>query len=223
MPKVKSKRRSGSEEVSVVKKSRTAERNSKAVIVNGCARDGHDSSDPKVLEQRRKQWFNKYAEGEEIGPEGVENFCYDLGVEPEDIVMLVIAWHMKAKRMGYFTRSEWMEGLQDLQCSKLDDLKRKLDSLRCELDNSTMFKDIYKYSYDFAKDKDQRSMDLELAIGMLTLLLASRWNLHADFITYLKEQGQYKVINRDQWVNILEFSRTISDDLLNYDINGASN
>jgi len=31
------------------------------------------------------------------------------------IVMLVIAWHMKAKRMGYFTRSEWMEGLQELQ------------------------------------------------------------------------------------------------------------
>ena len=27
----------------------------------------------------------QFLEGEEIGPEGVENFCYDLGVEPEDV------------------------------------------------------------------------------------------------------------------------------------------
>ena len=80
-------------------------------------------------------------------------------------------------------------------------MKRKLDDLRHELNDSAIFKEIYKYSYDFAKvcykkvkvwccnflqDKDQRSMDLELAIGMLTLLLANRWNLQADFIAYLK-------------------------------------
>lgn len=29
-------------------------------------------------------------------------------------------------------------------------------------------------------------MELELAIEMLTLLLASRWSLQSDFITYLK-------------------------------------
>lgn len=224
MPKVKSKRKSGSEEVSVVKKSRTADRlSSKTVIINGCtSRDGHNSSeDPKHADHQRIKWFNQYADGEEIGPEGVEKFCIDLEVDPEDIVMLVIAWHMKAKRMGYFTRSEWMEGMKTLNCVKISDLKRKLGSLRMELDDPFVFKEIYRYSYDFAKDRDQRSMELELAIGMLTLLLASRWSLQSDFVTYLKEQTQYKVINRDQWVNILEFSRTINDDLHNYDLNGA--
>ena len=29
-------------------------------------------------------------------------------------------------------------------------------------------------------------MELELAIGMLTLLLASRWSLQPDFVTYLE-------------------------------------
>jgi len=29
--------------------------------------------------------------------------------------MLVIAWHMKAKRMGYFTKEEWMEGMKKLE------------------------------------------------------------------------------------------------------------
>jgi len=27
----------------------------------------------------------QFSEGEEMGPEGVERFCYDLGVEPEDV------------------------------------------------------------------------------------------------------------------------------------------
>jgi len=36
------------------------------------------------------------------------------------------------------------------------------------------------------QDREQRSMELELAIGMLTLLLASRWSLQPDFVTYLK-------------------------------------
>jgi len=43
------------------------------------------------------------------------------------------------------------------RCTKLDDLKRKLDNLRHELDNPTIFKDIYRYSYDFAKVCDNMS------------------------------------------------------------------
>lgn len=49
------------------------------------------------------------------GPEGVEAFCRDLGVEPENVVLLVLAWKMGAKQMGYFTLQEWLAGLTDLQ------------------------------------------------------------------------------------------------------------
>jgi len=38
---------------------------------------------------------------------------------------------------------------------------------------------------------------------------------------YLKEQTSYKSVNLDQWMNILEFSRTIRADFTNYDENGA--
>lgn len=37
----------------------------------------------------------------------------------------------------------------------------------------------------------------------------------------LHQQSKYKVINKDQWCNVLEFSRTISLDLSNYDEDGA--
>ena len=50
-----------------------------------------------------------------IGPDGIEAFCQALGVDPEDPVMLVLAYKMDAKQMGYFTKKEWIKGLQDLQ------------------------------------------------------------------------------------------------------------
>jgi len=50
-----------------------------------------------------------------IGPEGMQQLCQDLGLDPEDIVMLAIAWKLKASQMGYFQRSEWLSGMQQLQ------------------------------------------------------------------------------------------------------------
>jgi DCN1-like protein 4/5 len=38
-----------------------------------------------------------------------------LGVEPENVALLVLAWKMGAKQMGYFTQEEWLNGLKDLQ------------------------------------------------------------------------------------------------------------
>lgn len=70
------------------------------------------------------------------------------------------------------------------------------------------------------QDKDQRSMDIETARAMLQLLLGRHWPLYPEFAQFL-DQSKYKVINKDQWCNILEFSRTITNDLSNYDIDGA--
>lgn len=63
-------------------------------------------------------------------------------------------------------------------------------------------------------------MDMETAKAMLQLLLGKHWPLYTQFSQFL-EQSKYKVINKDQWCNILEFSRTISHDLSNYDVDGA--
>lgn len=55
---------------------------------------------------------------------------------------------------------------------------------------------------------------------MLQLLLGKQWSLYPSFDEFL-EQSKYKVLNKDQWCNILEFSRSISPDLRNYDEDGA--
>jgi DCN1-like protein 4/5 len=63
-------------------------------------------------------------------------------------------------------------------------------------------------------------MEIETAKGMLQLLLANQWSLFPQFLKFLDE-SKYKVINKDQWANILEFTRFIHDDLSNYDFDGA--
>jgi hypothetical protein len=45
----------------------------------------------------------------------MEKFCEDIGVEPENVAMLVLAWKMNARQMGFFTQQEWLRGLMELQ------------------------------------------------------------------------------------------------------------
>ncbi|XP_040603134.1 DCN1-like protein 4 isoform X12 [Mesocricetus auratus] len=196
-----------------------------------------------------------------VGPEGMEKFCEDIGVEPENeedvlfneprqavsqldaahkasvevnackaflppltsalkVVMLVLAWKLDAQNMGYFTLQEWLKGMTALQCDTTEKLRATLDYLRSLLNDTTNFKLIYRYAFDFAREKDQRSLDINTAKCMLGLLLGKIWPLFPVFHQFL-EQSKYKVINKDQWCNVLEFSRTISLDLSNYDEDGA--
>lgn len=166
-------------------------------------------------------WFYEYAGSDDIvGPESMEKFCEDIGVEPENIVMLVLAWKLEATNMGFFTKEEWLKGMTSLQCDCTERVQGKLDYMRSQLNDPLIFKNIYRYAFDFARDKDQRSLDMDTAKSMLALLLGRTWPLFPVFHQFL-EQSKYKVMNKDQWYNVLEFSRTVNADLSNYDEDGA--
>lgn len=49
-----------------------------------------------------------------IYEEGIAQFCSDLGVDPEDPVLLVLSFHMDAATMCIFTRDEWIRGMESL-------------------------------------------------------------------------------------------------------------
>jgi DCN1-like protein 4/5 len=172
--------------------------------------------------KRCSAWFHEYTAPNEVtlGPEGMEKFCEDIGVEPENIVMLVLAFKLDAKNLGFFTFEEWMKGMTELQCDTVEKLQNRFDYLRALLNDPALFKNIYRFAFDFARDKDQRCMDIETAKAMLSLVLGKSWSLFSSFHQFL-EQSKYKVINKDQWCNILEFSRAIQPDLENYDEDGA--
>lgn len=58
---------------------------------------------------------------------------------------------MGARQMGYFTQSEWLKGLTDLQCDSIAKVQSKLDFLKNYLNDPNTFKNIYRYAYDFAR------------------------------------------------------------------------
>ncbi|KAG8591847.1 hypothetical protein GDO81_000329 [Engystomops pustulosus] len=74
------------------------------------------AEDEAFSSKRCLEWFYEYAATDDIvGPEGMEKFCEDIGVEPENVVMLVLAWKLDAQNMGYFTLQEWLKGMTSLQ------------------------------------------------------------------------------------------------------------
>ena len=168
-------------------------------------------------------WFEKYSTGnklEVIGPTGVETLCQDLGVEPDNVSLLVLAWKMGAQQMGYFSLQEWLQGLTELQCDSLSKLKEKLGYLHSLLLDGCSFSSIYRYAFDFSRDKAQKSLDIDTAKAMLGLLLGKRWTLLDSFLLFL-DQSRYRVLNKDHWSTVLEFSRAVDTDLKNYDVDGA--
>eukprot|EP01046_Picozoa_sp_COSAG06_P117261 COSAG06_NODE_64314_length_260_cov_0.484472_1_plen_81_part_01 len=73
--------------------------------------------------------------GELVGVDGVIKLCEDLGVGEEDVVMLVIAWLLKAAKMAEFTKEEWVSGFSRLGIESLDALKGQLADLRGKVDD----------------------------------------------------------------------------------------
>lgn len=117
------------------------------------------SSRPKQSQFNKNKlmaWFKLYTNDDDptqLGPDGMERFCNDIKVDPEDIAMLCIAYKMNAKNLGYFTQTEFLCGLGDVevQCDTPIKLQSKLTYFYNLLNDPQTFKLIYRYAYDFAR------------------------------------------------------------------------
>ena len=59
-----------------------------------------------------KNFFVLENDRSKIGFEGVSSFFEKLGLDLQDPLVLVIAYTLKAKEQGYFTKEEWMHGME---------------------------------------------------------------------------------------------------------------
>ena len=57
--------------------------------------------------------------------------------------------------------------------------------------------------------------------GLIDLVMWLSAHIYLKIFLSLLQNSKYKVLNRDQWCNVLEFSRSILPDLSNYDEDGA--
>ncbi|RUS29973.1 Cullin binding-domain-containing protein [Jimgerdemannia flammicorona] len=174
---------------------------------------------------RCNAWFDEYRDADDvnmIGPEGIERFCAVVDVSLDDV---------------YPRASACVEtGGCDDGVDSTSKLRTKLPELNRSWRDPESFKELYRYSFGFAKNKDQKCMDLETAKAMWQLLLGNRFahtdaflkfldveddlimhsNLHAE-IFLRQDKKPVKVINKDQWLSFHEFSTTVAEDLSNHD------
>jgi DCN1-like protein 1/2 len=110
--------------------------------------------------------------GEDITVEGTIKLCEDLGTDPEDVVLLAVAYELKSPRVGEWNRKGWIDGWRSLGCDTIPTMKTTLENLRDKLiSDATYFKEVYNYTFEFAKSQGQRSLATETAIAFWALLL----------------------------------------------------
>ena len=161
-------------------------------------------------------------DGETIGLDGIERLCADLGVDPTDPVMLMIAWQMRCEQMCVFTRQEWTQGMTEMGCDTIEGLKGAFPQLKAMLEDDDAFRDYYVFCFKFAKEPGfgVRTLPFEVAQQMWTLTLTERFVHLGEWHAFLEEKG-VKAVTKDVWDMLLTFSQDVDDDMSNYDDDGA--
>ena len=171
--------------------------------------------------------FAKYASADddnEIGPEGVESLCGDLGTDPSDVSVLHLAWKMQAARMGFFTRDEFIRGCVALGVPSAKagitaaGIKERLPSAATEVESKRdALVDFHTYAFKFCLTEPlQKTLDLDTACAMLQLVLPGAPHTE-KFCEFLKEQTEYKRVTLDQWTSFLRFNEEVAEDCSGYD------
>ncbi|KAH0773957.1 hypothetical protein KY290_011094 [Solanum tuberosum] len=156
-----------------------------------------------------------------IMADGISNLCNDLQVDPQDIVMLVLSWKLKAESICEFSKQEFIGGVQSLEIDSMEKFKNKIPFLRSQLKDEDTFSEIYNFTFDWAKEKGQKTLALETALALWQLVFAElQWPLIDQWCQFIQERHN-NAISRDVWLQLLKFAKTVDATLSNYDAEGA--
>ncbi|OBZ81514.1 DCN1-like protein 4 [Choanephora cucurbitarum] len=151
-------------------------------------------------------------------PDGCQQFYTDLGVNLESTLPLIVGYKMKSNQMGYITRQEFMQTMSSLDVSTSDEFKKTLCHWEeTVLNEPSEFKQLYLFTFQYVKSTTQKSMDVETAIALWSILLEPKYPIIKSFIQFIQETKPVKVINKDQWSSLLDFCKAVPQDLSTYD------
>ncbi|XP_065208388.1 DCN1-like protein 3 [Planococcus citri] len=178
-----------------------------------------------ATESKINALFDKYRDGDEkdmILMEGVEKFCNDLNLQPDDFKILILAWKFNAEQMCQFTRREFVAGCKEMNVDTLSHINNKLCEIVSVLrQDQHQFKNLYRFTFKFSLDKTvgQRILPIDIAICLWKLVFTlHKPSILERWLSFLQsDEARIRGIPRDTWNMFLNFSETVTDDLSTYD------
>ncbi|KAK7111480.1 hypothetical protein V1264_011103 [Littorina saxatilis] len=183
---------------------------------------GREVSDSKIA-----ALFENYRDEDEedaMLEDGILRFCSDLGVQPDEFIVLVIAWKCQAATMCRFTREEFFTGCHAMRVDSVKGLQSRFQELKAEVCSSLHFKDLYRWTYKFGLDAEsgQRTLPLEMAVILWRLVFSQSPPVILEhWLEFLEKHLNLRGIPKDTWDMFFNFTEQVGDDLSSYDDNEA--
>jgi len=179
----------------------------------------------KVDTSKLEKLFSKYAgsgdDKDSMIEEKLAEFFRDMGVDPEGATTLGVAWKLKCKTLGEIGRKEFVEGFSAMGADNDAKIKTEMGKINKLLDDQYMFKEFYRWLFDFIKEEPERkTVDTPIALTMWGIVLPRHFKLIDQWKKFIQKQ-ELKQVSRDLWDMLFEFGKDIKADLSNWEDNGA--
>lgn len=187
-------------------------------LPDGSSLPGKDLA-TQISDNDLNKLFEEYKDSEEdaILSEGIERLCCDLGYKPDDFAILVLAWRLDASQMCQFTKSEFIQGLQQLNAASIEDIKLRLEQMVDKLKtDSEDFKLLYRFTFRFGLEPGHRILSLDMAISLWRLVFTVHTpDILARWLHFLEQHQNIRGVPKDTWNMFLNFVETC--DITQYD------
>ena len=152
--------------------------------------------------------------------DGIERFCSDLEVRPDEFRVLALAWKFEAETMCRFTRNEFVNGCKKLRVDSIKGIQAKFPDMLSDAQSREAFKDLYRWTYKFGLDSDigQRTLGVDMALSLWKLVFSqSEPAILGRWLDFLSDHPSIRGIPKDTWDMFLNFCDAVGDDLSSYD------